>query len=100
MTDKVDLADGTPVIRKVQWSTVGASVAGTIGMQVAPILSDALAYALASSFSFWASDTAFLALSFLIEAAIVGLFAGGGALGGGYYARSRPSDLIAKETQR
>lgn len=93
----VNLPPETGVIRKVQWATVGASIAGTIGMQVAAVLADPLAYGVVSLLPFWDTEGGFLAVATLIELALVGIFSAGGAFGGGYYARSRPTDLVAKE---
>lgn len=89
----VDLADGTPVIRKVQWAAVWATLGATVGS----ILAYPLAATIANAVPMWQGEGAFLALSTLIELAIVGLSAGGGALAAGWYTRSRAADLVAKE---
>ena len=95
MTETVDL-ESPKVIRKVRAATYGASAAAAVGVQVTPLLSDPLANVIVRLVPFWDSDIGFLAVATLLDLIFVGIIAGMGALGGGYYVRSRPADLVAK----
>jgi hypothetical protein len=84
---------GTGIVRKVQFATWGATFAGALGSQIAPVPAEFLAYLIANLFEFWRNDTAYLALVTLLQVAIFGMFAGGGAFTGGYMARARVGEF-------
>jgi energy-converting hydrogenase Eha subunit E len=95
MSETLDL-ESRRVIRKVRFSTYGATLVGSIGTAVSPMLSDPLANLIVNLVPFWKSETGFLALATLLDLAFIALFIATGAVSGGYYARSRPEDLIPK----
>lgn len=98
MTEKVDLATNQ-VIRKVQASTYGAGIAAAVGGQFTPPLSDFLGNLIVRLVPFWDSYVGFLAVTTLLDLLFIGIFASTGALGAGYYVRSRSTDLAAKGPQ-
>lgn len=96
MTKTVDLATHK-VVRKVQASAYGAGIAAATGGQFTPPISDFLGNVIVRVVPFWDSYIGFLAITTLLDLFFVGLAASVGALGGGYYIRSRTSDLVPKE---
>lgn len=95
MTEVLDL-ESPKLIRKVRFSTYGATLVGSIGTAVSPMLSDPLANLIVNLVPFWNSETGFLAVATLLDLGFIAAFIASGAVGGGYYARSRPEDLIPK----